>query len=62
MKKSFLTLLLTAFMLVFTASVAFAAETGSPINIPGQVVAEENGFRLIGIYCWTYCWFELHCS
>ena len=49
MKKSFLTLLLTAFMLVFTASVAFAAETGSPINIPGQVVAEENGFRLIAM-------------
>lgn len=49
MKKSFLTLLLTTFMLMFTASVAFASETGSSINIPGQVVAEENGYRLIAI-------------
>ena len=42
MKKSFLTLLLTAFMLVFTASVAFAAETGSPINIPGQEIGRAH--------------------
>ena len=50
MKKSFLTLLLTAFMLMFTASVALAFEPATaPIDVNGEIIAEEGTRQFIAI-------------
>lgn len=50
MKKSFLTLLLTAFMLMFTASVALAFEPATaPVDLKGEIIAEEGTRQFIAI-------------
>ena len=50
MKKSFLTLLLTAFMLMFTACVALAFEPATaPIDVNGEIIAEEGTRQFIAI-------------